>query len=149
MNSNEARNALAHVSSAQARMAAVVADCPPWRHALFGALLFVLIGSTAISSTIQFATAPFILLAVYLIVRSDRVRMGVFVNGYRRGATLPLSLAMLAVMAGLVFGAMELRVGGYGLGAKLALAAAAFGIATWFSVYWQRIYLLELKAGAE
>lgn len=148
MESNEARAALAKVSAAQARMAAVVADCPPWRHAVFGAVFFVLIGSVAISSGVQFAASPVVLLAIVLIVRSDRARMGVFVNGYRRGATLPVSLVMLAAMIGLVFGAMELRTGGHGLDAKLVLAAVAFVIATSFSIYWQRIYLLELKANA-
>ena len=148
MDSREAREALAQVSATQVRMAEVVVNYPPWRHALFGALFFVLLGSITISSTVQFASAPFIFLAVYLIVRSDRARMGVFVNGYRRGATLPLSLIMLAVMAGLIIGAMELRVQGYSPGAKLALATAAFAIATLFSIYWQRIYVLELKASS-
>lgn len=148
MESNEARDALAQVSAARARMTAIVADCPPWRHAVFGAVSFMLIGSVAISNGVQIAASPVILLAVFLIVRSDRARMGVFVNGYRRGATLPISLAMLAAMIGLVFGAMELRLGGYGLVAKILLAALAFVIATLFSIYWQRIYLLELQARA-
>lgn len=147
MNSNEARDALAQVSAAQSRTAKVVADCPPWRHALFGAVMAALLGSVAVSGTAQLAATPFILLAIVLIVRSDRARLGVFVNGYRRGATLPISLAMLVVMVAFLFGAMELRAGGYGAGAKFGLAAGSFVSAVLFSVYWQRIFLLELRAG--
>jgi len=148
MDSSDARQALDQVTAAQVRMAESVADCPPWRHALFGGLFFALIGSISISSAVQLATAPFILIAAVLIMKNDRRRKGVFVNGYRRGATLPVTLLLVLVMVGLVYAAMKLRYGDYGLGAKFALAVLAFALATGFSVYWNRIFRLELKAGA-
>ena len=143
----EARHALDQLSSAQSLIADDLGHCPPWRHVLFGALFFVLIGSIAISSAAQLYAAPFILIATALIVRSDRKRLGVFINGYRRGATLPLTIIFLVVMIGLVFWGMQLRTAGYSLPHKLGLSALAFAVAVGFSVYWQSIYRLELEAG--
>ena len=149
MESHEARHALDQLSSVQAQIAEDLGHCPPWRHLLFGALFSVLIGSIAISSAVQLYAAPFILIATALIVRSDRKRLGVFINGYRRGATLPLTIIFLAAMIGLLLGAMYLRISGFRWPYKLGLSALAFAIAVGFSVYWQSIYRLELKAGVD
>lgn len=148
MDSDEAREALEQVSATHARMAETVGRYPLWRHAIFGALFFALIGSVSISTSVQLAAIPIQLAIIFLIVRSDRQRMGVFINGYRRGATLPLTLGMVVVSVGLVHAAMTLRQDGSGVVLKMALATLSFLIATGFSVYWQRIFQLELKAGA-
>lgn len=147
MENLEARHALDQLSIAQTHIADDLGYSPPWRHVLFGALYGVVIASIAVSSAAQLYSAPFILIAMVLIVRSDRKRMGVFINGYRRGATLPLTFIFLFSAIALVFAAMELRIEGYGLASKLGLSALAFALAVGFSVYWQEIYRLELKAG--
>ena len=147
MENFEARHALDQLSTAQARMVDDLGRSPPWRHMLFGALFGVLIGSIAISRATQFYTAPLLLVAIALIIRSDRRRLGVFINGYRRGATLPLTGIFLVAMIVCVFAGMKLRVDSYELPYKLVLAALAFALATGFSIYWQSIYRLELKAG--
>ena len=149
MESHEARHALDELSNAQTLIAEDLGHCPPWRHVLFGALFSVLIGSIAISSAAQLAAAPFILLATALIVRSDRKRLGVFINGYRRGATLPLTIIYLVAMIGLLLAAMYLRISGFRWAYKLGLSALTFAIAVGFSVYWQSIYRLELMAGVD
>jgi hypothetical protein len=143
MDRSEARDALAAAEGAQARLATTM-HCPPWRHAVFGGLFFALIGSIAVSSAAQFATLPFIVIALIVIMRTDRRRMGLFVNGYRRGATLPVTLGYVAVMTAFVAAAMALRVNDAGLLAKFGLAALAFALGLAFSVVWQRVYVREL-----
>jgi hypothetical protein len=140
-----ARAALDGVAQAQAGVAAAI-QCPPWRHAAFGAIFAALIGSVAVSQTVQMMTAPAVLICIAVIVRSDRRRMGAWVNGYRRGRTLPVTLGFLAMMMVLVVVAMKLRLGGAEWSAKAGLAALAGALGICFSVVWQRVYRAELRA---
>jgi hypothetical protein len=78
---------------------------------------------------------------------SDRRRSGTFVNGYRRGRTMPLTFALLGVMLALLFGQVHAREAGLSTLTHFGLALLAFLMATWFSVIWQRIYLAELRGG--
>lgn len=145
--SHAAREALAAVSQTRADMVRDLGTCPPWRHALFGAMFFVLIGSISISSTVQMATAPLLVIAVLLLRRSDIRRTGVFINGYRSGATLPVTLALVGALIAFVVAAMHMRMNGFSIVSKLALATLAFALSTWASVVWQRIFRRELMAG--
>jgi len=140
----EARAALRNVGMTRAQMAELC-NCPPWRHAAFGAIFAVLIGSIAISSTAQIVGTVIVLASTGLLVRSDLKRYGVFVNGYRRGATLPLTLGYVGAMIGLVAAAMYLRVNDFSLWTKLALAAVTFGLATALSVQWSRVFRREME----
>jgi hypothetical protein len=79
------------------------------------------------------------------LVYDDRRRYGVFVNGYRRGVTLPLTLALAAGMIALLVAAFHAREAGLSPWTKVGLAALAFALATGVSVLWQRIYLRELR----
>ena len=144
MRNDEALAALSGVQDAQNRLAADI-ECPPWRHAAMGGFFAVLIGSIAISSQAQMAMMPLVMLGLILLVRSDRKRMGLFVNGYRRGRTLPVSLACLAIMLTLVFAAMHMRNHDFLLASKAALAVIAAIAGTAFSVVWQRVYRRELR----
>lgn len=147
MNPDEARAALAGVRNAEGRLAGKVAQCPPWRHAAFGGVLAVLIGSIAISGTAQVIGTAIVLGLIVLIVQSDRKRYGVFVNGYRRGATLPMTFAYIVAMVTLVAAALYMREHGFSIWSKLGLAAIAFALATAISVKWQAIFRRELERG--
>jgi len=148
MQPHEAQSALASVHSAEARLANKVGHCPPWRHAAFGALFALLIGSIAISSTVQFAAMPVIIAGVVLLIRWDRKRYGVFINGYRRGRTLPVTLGFVGIMIVLVVAAMHMRVNGFTDASKIGLAALAFAIAIGFSLAWGRTFMRELAGSA-
>ena len=140
----EAKRALATISDTKAAMAHAIADCPPWRHAAFGAVFALLIGSISISSAVQLATIPVIIALIILIKRSDERRTGVFVNGFRQGKTLAVTLAYLAVLVPFVLLALHLRLGGFGLSAKAGLSALSFAIAVGLSLWWHRVFKREL-----
>ena len=143
----EARAALDNIGQTRAQLAGL-ATCPPWRHAAFGLVLAILIGSISISGTGQIVGSVIVLVLVGLLVRSDLKRYGVFVNGYRRGATLPLTLGYVGFMIVLVAAAMYMRLNGFSLWSKLGLAAIAFAMATALSVKWSRTFRREMGGGA-
>jgi hypothetical protein len=144
MSPADARAALDKVGMTRTQMAAIC-NCPPWRHAAFGLIFAVLIGSISISGTAQVIGTAVVLVLTGLLVAHDRVRYGVFVNGYRRGATLPLTLTYVGVMIVLVVTAMFMRLNGFTLLSKLALAAIALALATAVSVKWSRVFRRELE----
>lgn len=148
MQADEAQAALAGVSSAEARLAEKVAKCPPWRHAAFGVIFAILIGSISISGTAQIIGSVIVLALAGLLLLHDLKRYGVFVNGYRRGATLPVTLAYVGVVIVLVSAASYMRVNGFSPWSKLGLAAIAFALATATSVKWSRTFRKELQGRA-
>lgn len=148
MQPEEARTALAGVSGVEAQLAEKLTKCPPWRHAAFGMLLGILITSIAISGTAQIVGTVVVLALVGLLLWHDLRRYGVFVNGYRGGATLPVALAYLGTLVVLVVAAMYMRENGFAIWSKLGLGAIAFAIATLTSVQWNRAYRKELRGGS-
>ena len=83
-------------------------------------------------------------LAIFL---NDRRRYGVFINGYRRGATLPLTLALGGGMIVLLVASIHARDAGLSPWTKAGIAGLTFAFATAVSVVWQRVYLRELRGG--
>ena len=146
-NHDEARAALDSIGETRAQLAAL-ANCPPWRHAAFGLIFAILIGSISISSTAQLIGTVIVLVLVGLLVRSDLRRYGVFVNGCRRGATLPLTLGYVGFMIVLVAAAIFMREHGFSLWSKLGLAAIAFAMAAALSVKWSRTFRREMGGDA-
>jgi hypothetical protein len=147
MSPDEARNALDKIGMTRAQMVAIC-NCPPWRHAAFGAIFAILIGSISISSTAQIVGTVIVLALVGLLVLHDLKRDGVFVNGYRRGATLPVTLIYVGVMILLVAAAMYMRLNDFSPWSKLGLAAIAFALATGVSVKWSRVFRREMEGRA-
>lgn len=145
MDSREAAAALAGVSGAEQRLADQVGERSPGRHAAFGMVMALLIGGLAFPLPLQTASVAAAMGLVAVIVQYDRRRYGVFINGYRRGRTLPLTLAMLAGMLVLMVAEIYARREGLGDGLKVAIVAAAFALATAGSVAWKRVFLRELK----
>jgi hypothetical protein len=140
----EARAALAAKGMAEQHVARA-ADCPPWRHAVVGVVMGALVASPALPLPLRFAVLVLVLLGIAAIVASDRRRTGMFVNGYRRGKTLIVSLVMLVALAGLFM--VSARAGDAGdVGTPLLLGAVAFVVAIAGSVLWQRVFVAELGA---
>src|SRR3569833_3941625 len=86
METIDARSALDAKQFAEAQIAKA-ANCPPWRHAVFGLMMGGLVASFAFEFVIRTAILVIILAAIPIIIQSDRKRMGMFINGYRRGKT--------------------------------------------------------------
>ena len=95
---------------------------------------------------LRMAVLALVLVGVALVVQSDRKRLGMFVNGYRRGKTRIVTFAMLAVILPLyaVSAYVALRYEDHLT--PLLLGAVAFVFAYASSVVWQRVFRRELGA---
>lgn len=145
-NAAEAREALSRIDASRAQLARA-ANCPPERHLAFAAVMggWAL---TPLAGPYQIVALAPLLLAVALIVQWDRRRMGMFVNGYRRGRTRYVIAAMLLLVLPLylasVYSAFEAKL----VWPSIALAAAVAVIAYFGSTVWQRVFRRELGLAA-
>ena len=141
----QARIALDAKSDTQRQLAAA-ATCPPWRHAAFGLLMGALIATPAFATTTRFFVFAAIMVAILFIVRSDRKRMGMFVNGYRRGKTRIVAFAMLTIELGL-YSFATWRALTFGDHVTPFVLAALGIVLGWIgSIIWQRVFVSELAA---
>ena len=143
MHASEALSALDAKRDAERSLAAA-AHCPPWRHAVFGAIMGTLVASPAVALPYRFGVLAVVLALIPLIVRSDRKRTGMFINGYRRGKTRWVTFAMLAAVLGLyAFSVHAALENGDRLTSVLLGLLAAVG-ASLGSVLWQRVFVREM-----
>ncbi len=141
----DARAALAAKDDTQRQLAAA-SQCPPSRHALFGLLMGTMIAAQAFAQPVKVALLVAMFLAMFLIVRWDRRRTGMFINGYRRGKTRTVAFAILAVELGLLAIATY-RVIQYGdRTAPLLLGLIGTALGWIGSIMWQRVFVSELSA---
>ena len=125
---------------------AKAATCPPWRHALFGLMMGGLVASPAFEITIRFAILIALLCLIPIIIHSDRKRMGMFINCYRRGKTRYVIAGLLVLWLPLyafsVYYGLELhnRV------VPLVLGAITGVLAVVASIIWQRVFVREMGA---
>jgi hypothetical protein len=120
--------------------------CPPLRHAAFAATMATLVGTPALPMLMRFVAYAMIFTGTYLIVQWDKRRLGVFINGYRRGKTRVVTFSMLVLIVGLYFASYYFSISHKEPGISLALAAVAFIIGYLGSTLWQRIFVSELSA---
>lgn len=146
MQKDEALDALETMRATQAKLASL-GDCPPWRHAAFGGVMSLMILGAGFSLPLQIGLLVLSMGAMVLIVRSDRRRYGVFVNGYRKGATLPLTIVLLVVMLGLLVVQIVLKARGAPIWVPFAIAALAFVLGVGASLWWNRIFKREMTRG--
>lgn len=146
MDSNEARQALDAVQGAREHLAQAM-DCPPWRHAAFGAVMATLIAANAVARPFFAPLFVISMAATVWLVRGDRRRTGTFVNGWRRGRTLPLSGGLFVVLLALIFMARRGHSDVFVTPQGLLAIGLAFAIGTITSIAWQRVYLAELRGG--
>lgn len=144
MQPDEARRALDAMEQARESLAVAV-DCPPWRHAALGAVMALLIFSATVSGLGFIALYGPAMGLLVLLARGDRKRTGTFVNGWRMGRTLPLSIALAAWLVALAFYAVSGRGDPFPAQRGLIAAALGFVTGTLASVWWQRIYIAELR----
>lgn len=142
---DEARHALAAKGAAEQNLARL-ALCPPWRHAAFAAVMAALVASPALPLPLRFALLASIFVAIGLIVRSDRRRLGVFINGYRRGKTRLVTFPMLLLILALSAASLYFGEGRGQPMISLALAVVSFVIGYVGSVLWQQVFVRELSA---
>jgi len=147
VSAREAADALAAVAQSKQRLAAA-ADCPPERHLAFAALMGLAISIPGVAKPWVFLLEIALFALIVAIVRWDRRRTGMFINGYRAGATRPLTFAMLGAFLALYMGGLALKEM-WGLDwapFALGVIGAVGGYA--FSRHWQRVFRRELGVGA-
>ena len=142
---DEARAALAAKGNAEQNLAAL-ALCPPWRHAAFAATMAALVAACGVPLAFRFVILALVFVAIGLIVQSDRRRLGVFINGYRRGKTRLVTFPMLAIILALYLASFHFGVTLGRPDISMALALVAFVVGYIGSTLWQRVFVRELGA---
>lgn len=145
VNVDEANAALDAVASAKRSVGAATA-APLWRHAAFGLLMALTMLAAAIGDEHRMLPLMGSMALTVILVLWDRKQMGMFVNGYRYGRTLPLTIALLLVMIGLAFAAIRLETNGQQTPALLTVPVA-FVVGLGASLWWERIFLAEMGVG--
>jgi hypothetical protein len=135
--------ALEDVRLAKARMAQKVV-CPPYKHALFGALFGSIVAAQAGPPVVVFTVEGCVVLAALWMFISARRRMGFFVNGYRKGRTRPVVAALLVVYVSALVCAGWCKEAHHLIWPALVLGVLMFAVGSWASLLWQRIYRREL-----
>jgi hypothetical protein len=147
MNPMEAQAALNSMAEAEAELARSGPTYPLWRHAAFAAVMAALVLGQGFGQPWSLLLLVFPMAAVAWLVADDRKRYGVFVNGYRKGRTLPVTLTLVALMLGAMGGEIYARSYDLGLLVKFGIAGFAFVVALAMSLWWTRIYDRELLGG--
>jgi hypothetical protein len=145
-NAADAREALSQIDASRAQLARA-ASCPPERHLAFAALMGAWTLSPLAGHYQLVALVP-VLLAVVLIMRWDRRRIGMFVNGYRRGRTRYVIAGLLLLILPLYFASVYFAFEEKLVWPSIALAAAVALIAYAGSTIWQRVFRRELGLAA-
>lgn len=141
---SDAAAALAAAQSSRRRLAAAQAHWPWSRHAAFGLLLGGLATVQALPLPLNVTSDSALACLAAAVAAGDR-RRGVFVNGWRRGRTLWITLPTVFLAAALgVLGLWLSRERG------LAWAPVAFGavmvpLGMVSSKAWERVYRQELQ----
>lgn len=145
-NAAEARDALSQIDASRAQLARA-ANCPPARHLAFAAVM----GGWALSplaGPYQLVALVPVLLAIALIVQWDRRRIGMFVNGYRRGRTRYVIAGLLLLVLPLYLASAYFAFEAKLVWPSVALAAVVAVIAYAGSTIWQRVFRRELGLAA-
>jgi len=145
MDHSEALSALDAKRQAEMQMAKA-ANCPSWRHAIFGLLMGALVASPAFDFPIRMLILILILCSIPVIVQSDRKRMGMFINGYRRGKTRIVAIAILAVELSLYAVSVIRAFDHHDHVTPLLLGIAGVLIGIAGSLLWQRVFVQEMGA---
>ena len=119
--------------------------CPAYMHAVFGALLGSLVASEAASDRGTLVIEGGIVVIAAAIFFVQRRRLGFFINGYRRGRTRPVALAIMVVYLGLFSLAAYLKAANGLRWPAALLGLLMFGLGTMASMLWQVRYRSEMK----
>lgn len=145
METFDPRSALEAKQFAEAQMARA-ANCPPWRHAVFGLMMGGLVASPAFDMPIRMSILAFILAMIPVIIRSDRKRMGMFINGYRRGKTRIVAIGIVIVELSIYAVSVVRGLDHNDHITPLVLGVVGAVIGILGSMLWQRVFVREMGA---
>lgn len=142
----EAAEALAAMRQARAR-ANTIKRLPFAYHLGFGAMMAGFVVAVNLPGwAFGFAMAGVILLGT-LLYQWQRRATGRWINGYRAGRTLPLTILAVVVLIGLLLTANPEGAPTFNLFTPLQGALLAFVIGTAFDWLWVKVYDREQSAG--
>lgn len=105
-----------------------------------------LVATPAFELAIRLGVLAFTLCLIAVIVQSDRKRLGMFINGYRRGKTRSVALSTLGGVLWLYMVSVYYGLDRHNHTIPLGLGALAFVFATIGSVRWQHVFVREMGA---
>ncbi len=143
IDSLEAADALSAIRTSRRRLVSA-SDTPPSRHLAFAALMGTLVAAPAVPLPWRFGVMVAIFVGVALVIRWDRRRTGMFINGYRAGRTRKVTFAMLAFSLGLYGVSVWMADGRHMIWPSLVLGSIAT-IGCWFgSRFWCIVFEREM-----
>lgn len=147
LNPEDARAVLEAIEDARRELAVQATASPFWRHAAFAAAVAALVLGEGFSGLPGAILLILAMVVPGVLVASDRRRHGIFLNGYRRGSTLRITVALLAAMLAAAGLELRARLAAWPLAAKLVIPAGAFLVGLCASYAWNRAYRRELTGG--
>lgn len=148
MHPNDAAAARAQVDQTETKLAER-ARWPFYRHALFGLAEGLVVAGVA-QPVVQAGTMTAVALALMVVcVAGDRRRDGMFVSGWRAGATRPLTILLTLFVLAMAMASVSVRDGEAAQPFGYLLGAIAFAVCTAASLRWEKIYRAELGRGAQ
>lgn len=144
--SERAADALAFINESRVKLVAA-SETPPLRHGTFAGLMGGLVAAPVLPVVLRGLAFVLLMLGVVLIVQWDRRRMGMFINGYRAGATRWVTCAMLAVILPLYVVSDWLAVARGAVWVPVTLGIVAAAIAYAGSLWWCRVFRREMLGG--
>lgn len=139
----EARAALASAYETRRKLAAA-GNYPPGRHIAFGLLIAFHNALPLLTSWNGIVQLLLFSAAIFAIYRWDLKTYGVFINGWRRGKTLWVSIFLVTGIMVLFAAQMQLRLTSPGSWLSFGLLALAFAFGTAGSVLWARVFRREM-----
>ncbi len=134
-------------TEAMRREVAQRAQCPPRWHIAFGGLVATIAASQATPLPYSVCLPMLCIVAAAFFIRVQRRRLGFFVNGWRRGRTLPVTFAILAYFLLLYYAGLWMKFDLHIWWGPLAAALLIFPGAVYGSYARQRAFRAEMSEG--
>lgn len=143
MDRNEAVLALSGVKRTQ-HVLAEHARWPLVRHAMFGLAEGWLVAAAAQPFNKALVIGAALIGLLVLCVAYDRRSHGMFVSGWRNGATLPLTILLTVFASGMILASFLVHHSDHAEALGSVFGAIAFVVCTAGSVRWEQLFRAEL-----
>lgn len=141
--------AVALARGARERVAARAAASPGWYAPIYGLCCGAIVAGGGMKQPLGIALIAVGTVSVCLLYRHWQDKTGLSVNGYRKGWTRVIALALVVMMIGLMLAGLALRT-------ELGLAWAPFAcggvaaiLAAWGSKLWDRAWRAQITDGGQ
>jgi hypothetical protein len=134
-------------TEAMRREVAQRTQCPRHLHVALGLIMSTLSAAQATPLPYSVIAPVLCIVAAAFFVRAQRRRMGFFVNGWRRGRTLPVTVAILAYFMLLYYAGLWMKFDAHIWWGPLAAALPIFPGVVYGSYARQRAFRAEMSEG--